>query len=450
MKNPRFLPDFKRHRFLWGSLTVLCLTGAFWWYDTNRDPNIVIPPAPVAPKPNGFDFFVKAAQAYVAEPHSLIIEKEPEPDPKNAKIFNQKYPLKAREAWIQQNAEALRLLRQGLKYQSQYPPRTDYMRPYSNFRGLGRLLISESHVFVAKGDWNKAAQPALECIRFGQEVRRGGPNVAWILGSDSSMRGIKALQQTVDRLDAPTAKNTAHQLESMLKTAPSVTDALHEEKWMQLQSYRSIFSQSNWRAQFATVEARWEQFDVFLDSMATGRKPTYWDSAKVLGVYAQGRARMLSYSKRRLTQNYIAVADAAIAASQQPYRNIKPARGADIFSDIFVDSYARNRWSYTLSRVNYRQLIAALALRAYKLEKGSYPASLNALVPAYLPSVPLDVFVNKPLRYKREGASYKLWSIGPDRKDDGGKPARDTTKFPNRQTIVDSASIGDFVFGVNR
>lgn len=41
-----------------------------------------------------------------------------------------------------------------------------------------------------------------------------------------------------------------------------------------------------------------------------------------------------------------------------------------------------------------------LAARLYEAETGSLPASLNALVPKYLPAVPEDPFDNKPFRYR--------------------------------------------------
>jgi hypothetical protein len=67
-----------------------------------------------------------------------------------------------------------------------------------------------------------------------------------------------------------------------------------------------------------------------------------------------------------------------------------------------------------------------MALRLYRLEKSSYPARLEELVPQYLDSVPIDPFSEKPLIYKPQTNSYLLYSIGPDRKDDGGLSYRQT------------------------
>jgi hypothetical protein len=64
-----------------------------------------------------------------------------------------------------------------------------------------------------------------------------------------------------------------------------------------------------------------------------------------------------------------------------------------------------------------------LALRIHRLEKGSYPETLDALAPAILPSVPQDPFAGKAFRYEREGAGFKVWSVGPNGKDEHGSNA---------------------------
>ncbi len=68
----------------------------------------------------------------------------------------------------------------------------------------------------------------------------------------------------------------------------------------------------------------------------------------------------------------------------------------------------------------------ALALAVHKAEKGAYPASLVALAPGILKMVPADRFSGEPLRYRREGGGYVLYSVGVDLDDDGGRDASDT------------------------
>jgi len=58
--------------------------------------------------------------------------------------------------------------------------------------------------------------------------------------------------------------------------------------------------------------------------------------------------------------------------------------------------------------------IICLALAAYKAEKGQYPDTLDKLSPAYLRTVPLDPFTDKPMKYARTEKGYKLYSFGPE------------------------------------
>lgn len=53
---------------------------------------------------------------------------------------------------------------------------------------------------------------------------------------------------------------------------------------------------------------------------------------------------------------------------------------------------------------------ALLALRLYKNTQGEFPASLEALVPEYLPSVPRDYMDGSPIRYSQELGV--IWSVG--------------------------------------
>lgn len=50
------------------------------------------------------------------------------------------------------------------------------------------------------------------------------------------------------------------------------------------------------------------------------------------------------------------------------------------------------------------------------------PGSLQALVPKYLQRLPSDPFSGSLMVYRPAGTNWLLYSLGPDRVDDGGKP----------------------------
>jgi hypothetical protein len=69
----------------------------------------------------------------------------------------------------------------------------------------------------------------------------------------------------------------------------------------------------------------------------------------------------------------------------------------------------------------------ACRLEGYRLENGAYPERLDLLVPRWAASVPSDPMNDQPLRYETDGADrarFRLWSVGANLTDDGGRLAR--------------------------
>jgi hypothetical protein len=69
------------------------------------------------------------------------------------------------------------------------------------------------------------------------------------------------------------------------------------------------------------------------------------------------------------------------------------------------------------------QSLLACALERYRIARGSYPESLNQLMPEYLAKLPNSPITGKPVNYslKPEG-SFLLWSPGWNLQSAGGKP----------------------------
>jgi hypothetical protein len=84
-----------------------------------------------------------------------------------------------------------------------------------------------------------------------------------------------------------------------------------------------------------------------------------------------------------------------------------------------------------------RAAAAAIACERFRRAEGRLPKSLDELAPKYLAEVPIDPFDGKPLRYVVEDDGFKVYSVGQDRTDDGGRfdeenPAEGDLVFPVR------------------
>jgi len=68
-----------------------------------------------------------------------------------------------------------------------------------------------------------------------------------------------------------------------------------------------------------------------------------------------------------------------------------------------------------------RSTLVAVASERHRLRHGDWPATLEALVPTFLPQLPSDPFDGRPLRYKRLPDGIVIYSVGVDATDDGGQ-----------------------------
>ena len=87
-----------------------------------------------------------------------------------------------------------------------------------------------------------------------------------------------------------------------------------------------------------------------------------------------------------------------------------------LLSDITAVSM---RSAYAQTTVDEAML--ACALERCQLADGKFPDSLDALVPRFITKLPHDVITGEPLKYRRDGEGYVLYSVGWNEKDDGGK-----------------------------
>ena len=61
----------------------------------------------------------------------------------------------------------------------------------------------------------------------------------------------------------------------------------------------------------------------------------------------------------------------------------------------------------------------ALAVERYRLANGRLPKVIDDLTPDFIPSVPLDPYTDEPLHYRPTDDGFVIYSVDPDRKDDG-------------------------------
>ncbi len=76
-------------------------------------------------------------------------------------------------------------------------------------------------------------------------------------------------------------------------------------------------------------------------------------------------------------------------------------------------------------RARLRCAATGLACERYRSDCGSWPSTFDDLVPRFIPSLPVDPFDGKPLRFRRANGQITIYSVGENGRDDGGQTESD-------------------------
>jgi hypothetical protein len=77
------------------------------------------------------------------------------------------------------------------------------------------------------------------------------------------------------------------------------------------------------------------------------------------------------------------------------------------------------------ARIQLEVGMAGLAAEEFRIRHGRLPSDWHELVPSYLPYIPHDLYSGGPCQFKTTADGIVIYSVGTDRKDDGGDPERD-------------------------
>lgn len=101
------------------------------------------------------------------------------------------------------------------------------------------------------------------------------------------------------------------------------------------------------------------------------------------------------------------------------YHHVIPfaAGGKTALENIELRCSAHNRYE---AEQHFGAVVMSLFREARAPDAGALPDTLTALVPAYLSAVPVDPYSGSELLYGKSSGAYTVYSVGPNRADDGG------------------------------
>jgi hypothetical protein len=418
-------------------LLALTFTGIVAYRRLTETPHFVRPPH-VLPNPNAYDIYKRISTDIPFGP--AMDHRHPE-----------KSTLAEKEKLLAACNDRLLAYRQArhIPYMQPvvtYPTNSNSPdNAYAAFRSFARLLAFEGRVRAGRGDWNGAAQSGVDGLEFGEQIPRGGALVAMLVGFACEQIARKQLWETAQHVDAASAKETARRLETLTAQRFPLTETLKEEKYDQQQLLIQLFDETSLSAtrKYLAENEKYAR--------------TKEDISQTLRQNLGFQFQIAWHGKKYILDEAGAYQDAISTWAGQPFNPSTPFPTPPSSTEAkhILELSSQIRTKYQDACVQQTMLTAIFALRAHRLEHGRYPDSLTELVKAgYLKRVPEDPFAVPagPLRYRNQTPDrYVLYSVGPDSKDDNGKPINNPVSDtnPDERRFADWGTTGDFVKGIN-
>lgn len=366
-----------------------------------QDEDLKVQPARIATAENAFAGLQEAAQnlGWADEQDALLkrIGQGAEVDPAAVRTV------------LVQNRQSLEALDKALERERlQVPQDLPHDKtPYDivAWRRLGQLLSLRAHSRAPGGDLRASLDDALKLLRFGHMVQGAQGNLLTYLvgGTLKSM----ALDQVRRSIAAPNA--SAGMLQPLV--------ALLESSRPQIASFRDCL-----RAEYA-----------YMSSTIDAPKQASLRNDSMLSRYLYQK----NATKKLYADRYRQIAESWGNPCSRLEPDPDPAAEKHQLLAAFWEPNIAGRTIFAIGQPSMKGALIGkcrlqsdlsatqvlVALRLYKTKRGELPASLEALVPDFLPSIPIDDLDGKPLRYSPQAGI--VYSVGDNMIDDGGDREKD-------------------------
>ncbi len=343
-------------------------------------------------------------------------------------------PLAEARRLVQANAGVFPLLTHAIELPLRFD-RDNFARMqlpiFSSVRNAARLLSLRAQVQAGDGDFDGAVNSNLQAVALGEKMQEDGALISALVGYAVEAVGSSALQRLAPQLDAPRLKSAARGLSALEQKRPPFATILKSEREVSQQIMREQFAQEKPPFDAATQKRLLE---------AT-REVSQRDDALLSRPFALTRG--LDFRGPQAAPEGGQNAD-AFAEDKLP--RVGPNFDAHAWAQAGQKTLRPLKFSVLVARTRSQARLALLeadlAARAYWRQNNAPPASLQVLVPDFLPALPADPFaLNAPLRFKRAGDTVRFYSVGPDGLDDGGKEIEKVQGV----LIIGADSLGDIV-----
>jgi hypothetical protein len=334
--------------------------------------------------------------------------------------------------WLVSNAKPLVSITKGTQQESYYNPinspalegaikhelMTTSLQHLQVSRSVARSLVSRAMQHIAENRTKSAWGDLLAAYRLGLHLGNGSSLIEALVGVSieayTNEAVIKFIEETQPNREL--AFQYLNNIEMLPKRALVVAQVDFGARLividMIFQTMLETYEES------PKLKVDWDQVlresNQWFDRIVVGLKQESFSAREK--AWEQIRSDLLRVSKERTKSTGF--------SKKLLFLSNDIKRTTEYFSDLIISSFIPDarRASVSVNRSEQRfdNLRVALSLSAYHSTHKTYPDQLKELVPRYLPSLPQDLFGEKPLTYMKTIDGYLLYSVGQNQTDDGG------------------------------
>jgi hypothetical protein len=299
-------------------------------------------------------------------------------------------------------------------------PDVIFVSEYSAMRKAVILLSAQSYFLAKGGHYEQAIQQQIRGFRVAEHVAADRIVLSFIIAAAYARMTLDGVENILhlagaeaEVTDSLSAAITAHWPQL------SLTDALKGE------AASTVISLDRLRRAGPSLLARWQrllEFDANLRARRSkhavrplsARSRRTWllmlDAAEAL--YVRQMRQVIAGAARPHSARHALY-------NQLDYLDDRPSVTERLFGGITGLSFTRLGWNQLRTKARAAVLTAGAAVLAYKARHGAYPERLEQA----LPQPPLDPFSDQPVRYRREGEGFVVYSVGPHGDNEGRETA---------------------------
>jgi hypothetical protein len=272
---------------------------------------------------------------------------------------------------------------------------SDSVNDWMLIRRFAKLICCEGKLAERNGHVDEALADYLDVVKFCVDCGKGSPILGYLTSSGIGSIGTKAIRTTMlESQPTPEVVNLAY---SRLNEMGSEVQPSAEVFRYELRYAEQAFPQG------ATSNR------LFLLIMRPGVNSLF--SAAIGDMIADAEKPLWQSNSKEILRKWVTPEGPSwLLIFHQPI----PRMVAGMLVPALEPIHAREM----RYRLDLEATVAVCALQSFKKAHGLPPGKLDELVPAFLPAIPIDPFDGKPLRYRREGKEWVIWSVGSDLKDD--------------------------------